>query len=626
MSFFKSFRCIFFAPIFFLLVSTHTHGNTAAQKPNILLILADDLGMNDIASWGDGTAPTPTLDSLSHESIRFRRHYTDSTCSPSRAALLTGRHPLDIGFQPIAPGLSSDLDNLPKSLAKEGYYTAHIGKWHVGELLDYPEILPGHQGFEYWLGFVNQFTLQGPGPNGEIRQLQPTYNNPWLQENDSPPRQYQGSLDDILTSRAIELMARPHDKPWFINLWLMAPHTPYQPSEEFKSKFSETPQGNYLALLSQLDHNVQRLLDSIQELGIAQNTIVIFTSDNGNWTSLRDNNYPLVGQKGEFKEGGVRTPLFIRWPGHLRPFDVNQITHITDIYPTLSALADVQIPVGIMGRDITQAMSGKLLNSPSAYYFEANYGSFGIVYAGHIFSKKSVFLSSTEEFTFLTMSPALPLRMPQTSRPASIDTAKARKLFKRWESKIRTVPLAWTPVSKGGPGVLSGREMQRSPVYGPLSIGVALGQGQNKGKEQVIFEQKNLWSLRQLGDGRFSFRYRNSEILSAPATLSDKCNALILGVEIFPEVQGFMPSKASSRTVLYINGVSIIDDRSVLSRPSEGKDLMNSTYVGSASDGTKAYGGTVGRPILVSKLLLPRQEGYALGDMQSSLCAPEYFN
>ena len=627
MYFFKLFGSNFLVSLIIILFSTLAYGSTEQQRPNILLILADDLGMNDISSWGDGTAPTPTIDKLSRESIRFRRHYTDSTCSPSRAALLTGRHPLDIGFQPIAPGLSSDLDTLPKSLRKEGYYTAHIGKWHVGELLNYPEILPGHQGFEYWFGFANQFTLQGPGPNGEILQLQPTYNNPWLQENDAAPQQYQGSLDDILTTRAIELISQQHGKPWFINLWLMSPHTPYQPSTEFKAKFDDTPLGNYLAVLNQLDHNVQRLLDSIEKLGIAQNTIVVFTSDNGNLTSLRDNNYPLVGHKFEFKEGGVRVPLLIQWSGYFSPADVSDITHITDIYPTLLALVGGQVPAEIMGRDISPALSGESLAAPAAYYWEINFGEYGLVYAGHVFSKDSIFLSAADSFTFMPMSPALPLVVPQNIPvPTSIDTIKAKELFKNWESKIRPVPLNWAPSSSGDAGVLSGREMQRSPVYGPFTIGVAMGRSTRAGKEQVIFKQDDLWSLHHQADGRFIFHYGNTKIFSEPVKFSNKCNTLIFGVEIYPELDGYMPSKENSHTVLYVNGTNVIDDRTVLRRPSEGKALLNPTYVGSATDGTKAYGGGVGRPIVVSRLLLPQQEGYTLSDMQAELCSPENFN
>ena len=113
-----------------------------AQRPNILLILADDLGSNDIGSWGDGVAPTPTLDQLSQQSIRFRRHYTDSTCSVSRAALLTGRAPVNIGFEPDGLGLSPDLATLPRSLKAHGYTTHHIGKWHVGEGMEYPGVWP----------------------------------------------------------------------------------------------------------------------------------------------------------------------------------------------------------------------------------------------------------------------------------------------------------------------------------------------------------------------------------------------------------------------------------------------------------------------------------------------------
>lgn len=275
-----------------ILLCASCSGNDASQtaRPNILLILTDDLGNNDVASWGDGIAPTPALDQLSRDSVRFRRHYTDSTCSPSRASLLTGQSATKLGFQPNGLGLSTDLPNLPRSLKQLGYRTIHLGKWHVGEALEYPQIQPGSLGFDYWLGFLNHFVLRGPGPDGQILQRKPSHIDPWLQENGQPPVQHKGYLDDLLTDKAIELIDANGEQPWFINLWLYSPHAPYQPSPEFQTQFPNTPEGRYLAVLKQLDHNVQRLLAELKARGLDDNTLVVFASDNGGTNQARDNN------------------------------------------------------------------------------------------------------------------------------------------------------------------------------------------------------------------------------------------------------------------------------------------------------------------------------------------------
>ncbi|MDG9929175.1 MULTISPECIES: sulfatase-like hydrolase/transferase [unclassified Pseudomonas] len=597
--------------------------NNDAERPNILFILTDDLGNNDISSWGDDSAPTPSLDEFSRQSVRFRRHYTDSTCSPSRAALLTGRHPVSIGFQADGLGLSSDLETLPESLRTLGYRTAHVGKWHVGEALEYPEIQPGHHGFDYWFGMLNHFILRGPGENGEILQRQPTHVDPWLQENGAPPRQYQGYLDDLLIDKAIELMDAGEGQPWFINLWLYSPHTPYQPSPTFAQQFPDTPEGRFQAVLKQLDHNVQRLLKALEERGLAENTIVVFASDNGGPNIARDNNFPLLGKKATYTEGGVRSPLWLIWPHHYENADIVAPTHITDLYPTLLTLTGGAAPEGIMGRSLRPLLEGSSLPEPRGYYWMSDSGRLGMAYGGHLFDRASIFYRDVlGGFKDGRMTAAIGAPQPSGNVPDSLDQPQANALMKKEERKLREPSFNWQPAGNGQPAMLTGRDFQRAPVFGGFSMGFALGKPAKTPQVQTLLEQEGIWRLDLLADGRLLVAHGHVEQISEPLQAAHSaCNSLVVSVHVKPASTFPFPGPASSRLALYWNGHVLLDSERVLQRPGSGQGLANPTYIGSGVDGARPYLGEVlGKPIVINKLLLPEQEGYGLPDLIAELC------
>jgi len=598
-------------------------GNAAelSQRPNILFILSDDLGVNDIGSWGDGKARTPTIDQLSRQSIRFRQHYTDSTCSVSRAALITGRAPVSIGFEPDGLGLSPDLVTLPKALAQLGYSTHHLGKWHLGEALEYPQIRPNHQGFDDWYGMLNHFVLQGPDAQGRLVARRPTYINPWLQQNDEAPRQVQGHLDDLLTARAVELIraGATEQKPWFINLWLLAPHTPIQPSETFRKRWPDTPEGNYLALLEQLDHNVGRVLDALRESGQAERTIVVFSSDNGSPNHNRDSNYPLSGTKATYLEGGVRTPLMIFWPGHHNDRDIDSVTHITDIYPTLLGMAGGHPVAGLTGRDLSAPLAKERPLPPfKDLYWGADLMQFGMIYAGHVPGQGLFYRDIYGKVLNAPVSgPVGQGPLVQSGMPAfTAEQASAR--IRDWERRVRPVPLDWHPPSAASAGYLSGRDFQRAPVFDSYSLGLGLGKAPGD-KRQVLVEQDGVWRL-WLEQGRLHMRHGEVQVDSEPLALERSCNALVASFTINPPSGFPFPGPGASRFTLYLNGKAVMHSEQVLSRPDSAAPLANPTYVGGDGKGGARFAGRIGRPVLVDKFLLPQQEGYSLADMQSTLC------
>ncbi|ATH80066.1 sulfatase-like hydrolase/transferase [Pseudomonas sp. KHPS1] len=608
-----------------LLCMTYS-GNAAESdaKPNILLVMVDDLGNNDIASWGDGRAPTPTLDALSRGAVRMRHHYTDSTCSPSRASLISGRHPVSVGFQADGLGLSPDLVTLPKALRSLGYKTQHVGKWHLGEALEYEEIQPGQQGFDYWFGMLNHFVLQGPGPDGRPLRRQPTHIDPWLQDNGAAPTQHHGYLDDILTGKAVELVkAGAGGAPWFINLWLFSPHTPYQPNPAFSQQFPDTPEGRYFAILSQLDHNIARLLTALEESGQAKNTVVIFASDNGGANIDMDNNYPLVGKKATYTEGGVRTPLLLRWPGRYENLDIREPTVFMDLFPTLVAMAGGKPPVGLAGRDLRPLFEGGSVPSFSALYWAGDSGgTLGMTYSAHLLNESRFFYREPlGQLHSGAVTSAIDGRKPEEQVVPAFGGAQAGAIIRDWEWQVRPVPLRWQAAANGSPGLLTGRDFQRAPVFGGYSMGLSLRELRFAEEAQTLLDQPGVWGVRLLPDRRIEVRHGSTLQVSEPVQSGGRCDSLVISTHVKSASTFPFPGPARTRLLLYWNGRPVLDSDQVLGRPDTAKDLGNPTYVGARADGGEAFlGAPLAEPLLINKLLLPEQEGLALGDMLQRLC------
>lgn len=591
-----------------------------AQRPNILLILADDLGSNDIGSWGDGVAPTPTLDRLSQQSIRFRRHYADSTCSVSRAALLTGRAPVNVGFEPDGLGLSPDLATLPRSLKALGYTTHHIGKWHVGEGMEYPGVWPLKQGFDDWFGMFNHFVLRGPGVDGQWARQAPTYIDPWLQDNSQSPRQYKGHLDDLLTDRAITAIERSQGRePWFINLWLMAPHHPFEPSAKFKQKYPDTEQGHYLALLAQLDSNVGRVLRALESSGQRESTIVVFASDNGSPNLGRDSNWPLQGIKTTYQEGGVRVPMLIHWPGHAQDGDISAITHATDLYPTLLGMVGEAAPAGLDGVDLRPHMEGRSGLADRELYWAADVKNWGMSYAAYLPQIGGFYRNLFSALDAVPISGAR-IAGARTVWRSQFSRHQASNLIRDWERRVRPVPLQWHPGRDGAYGYLSGRDFQRTPAFGSYSLGLAVQSVGRARERQTLIEQAGVWRLALDESGRLSFQHNGSRVEGPVPRWLGGCNSLVVSLNIRPA--SAHPYEAADEAVLsvYLNGESILSSQQALYRPASEAVFAHPTYIGIAPDGTARFAGRLGRPVLVGKYLLPEQEGYGLTDMDAAVC------
>jgi arylsulfatase A-like enzyme len=356
-------------------------------KPNILLIVADDLGYGDIGAHGGKAVPTPNIDKLARSGVRFTNGYVSAPyCSPSRAGLLTGRYQTRFGheFNPhVGPegklGLPLDQRTLADLLRAAGYRTGLIGKWHLGFSKDHH---PQSRGFDEFFGF-----LVG-GHNYALHlDAKPRFASAMAENVIHRGRELQhldGFATDLFTDEAISFMKRHRDQPWFLYLAYNAVHTPLEISEKLKDRVpadvTDPARRGYLALLLGLDAAVGRVLAHLQETGADQDTLIVFISDNGGSgiaPFLAYNaaiNHPLRGNKGQTLEGGIRVPFFIAFPGKLpagKTYDAAVIS--LDILPTACALAGVKTPDNADGVNLLPYLRGQKTTAPH----DALYWRFG---------------------------------------------------------------------------------------------------------------------------------------------------------------------------------------------------------------------------------------------------------
>ncbi len=354
------------------------------SRPNVILIVADDMGYGDFGCFGDGAVRTPHLDRLVSEGTSFRQHYSASPiCAPARAALLTGRYPHRTGA--ITQHEIHGLDRIAlreitvaDAFLAAGYRTSLVGKWHNGTFD--PRFEPNARGFEEFTGFCGGWS---------------DYYRYFLRRNHSIQPGRGHYMTDLLTQEAVSFILRNRSAPFFLYLPYSAPHSPFQAGAEWIAPYRDRGFSRIVAttyaMIERMDAGIGRILDTLDTEGLADNTIVAFTSDNGpaffNPPYMLDEGEPtfnerynagLRGSKGWIYEGGIRVPMVLRWTGTVGPGKMlDVLAHFTDWMPTLLSLAGVHRPPGppMDGQDLSAILTGMPMQVEPRRFWQWNFYS-----------------------------------------------------------------------------------------------------------------------------------------------------------------------------------------------------------------------------------------------------------
>jgi arylsulfatase A-like enzyme len=350
-----------------LLAAASSAAAQAPRKPNIILIVADDLGYGDLGVQGGRDVATPNLDRLARAGVRMTDFYANhSSCAPSRAALMTGRYQHRFGFEnnpgraqrtSSAVGLPRDAGTLPERLRAQGYATAMVGKWHIGFT---PENLPTARGFDGFYGFLDgamAYTADARSGGKDILR-------------GTEPAPMPAHTTEAFTDEAVDFIQDNRDRPFFLYAAYNAVHAPLQTTGPYLARFAhvQDPQRrSYLAMLAALDDAVGRIVGAIDGAGLARDTLIVFTSDNGGPTwQTTSSNGPLNGVKALMLEGGIRVPTLLRWTGRL-PAGRTSGAIATGFDLTATALAAAGSPrtPELDGVDLTPILSGQSRPDPA---------------------------------------------------------------------------------------------------------------------------------------------------------------------------------------------------------------------------------------------------------------------
>lgn len=317
-----------------------------SDKPNVIVIVSDDAGYIDFGCYGGTQIPTPNIDAIAKQGVRFTDAYVSaSVCAPSRAGLLTGRYQQRFGFEHntsslVTPGykltdvgMDPSEQTIGNEMQANGYKTIAIGKWHQGEEQKH---FPLNRGFDEFYGFIGghrDFFAYKNKPSNELA----LYNN-----NEIVPESKVTYLTDMLTDRATDFIQDNKDNPFFIYLSYNAVHTPMNAKKELMDRYASIADPGrraYAAMMTSLDDGVGKVMETLKQQNLDRNTLIVFINDNGGATVNSSDNGPLRGMKGSKWEGGIRVAMMMRWPGHIAPNTIcNKLVSSLDILPTSIAV------------------------------------------------------------------------------------------------------------------------------------------------------------------------------------------------------------------------------------------------------------------------------------------------
>jgi arylsulfatase A len=359
-----------------LTVAALVPGAHAEPKPNVVVILIDDLGYADVGPFGATKQKTPNLDRMAAEGMKLTSFYAAPVCSVSRAQVLTGCYGARVSvpgvYFPAGPqGLNPKEVTVAERLKDLGYATLCVGKWHLG---DQPEFLPTRQGFDHYLGIPYSNDMQRKSKETGERVV-PLVRDDQVAELLTNAQQ--SKVVERYTAEAVGFIRANKDKPFFLYLPHTAVHTPIHPGEKFRGKSANGRFGDWV---EEIDWSVGQVLDTLRDLKLSERTLVVFTSDNGPWMIKKADGGsagPLRGSKGSTWEGGIRVPTIAWWPGKIAPKSSSDVVAGTiDLLPTCVSIAGGKVPAEpvIDGRDLSPVLFGTSKESPrEAHYYFSGY-------------------------------------------------------------------------------------------------------------------------------------------------------------------------------------------------------------------------------------------------------------
>lgn len=333
------------------------------ERPNVIVILADDQGFGDLSAHGNPRLKTPNLDRLHAEAVRLTDFHVSPMCTPTRAQLMTGRDALTTCAMNVSSGrtlLRRDLPTMAEIFATAGYRTGLFGKWHLGDSYPYR---PEDRGFQEAVWF----------PSSHIGSASDAWNNDYFNDryrHNGKLQQYRGYCTDVFFGEAMKWMGTRSTQPFFAYIALNAPHGPLFVEDRYRESFKELPRNvaSFFGMVSNLDENVGRLEDMLRKSGLRDNTVLVFLTDNGGTAGVEFYNAGMRGRKIGLWDGGHRVPCFVRWPkgGITGGRNVDELTHVQDLFPTLTDFCAVSTPSGTRfdGVSLRPLIEGKAASLP----------------------------------------------------------------------------------------------------------------------------------------------------------------------------------------------------------------------------------------------------------------------
>lgn len=521
----------------------------AAIRPNVILIVLDDVHYDDFGAYGNTYIRTPNIDRLAAEGLRFTQYYANAPiCSPTRAALLTGLYPHRFNLRSAVTrgaagsnlGLPGDATTLAEILGDAGYTTAHVGKWHLGG--GRPEYRPTHQGFDHSLTLVGDaadYPKERPSSTAE------PHRDGFFLIDETVPRYVPGYDSEVMTDYALAFVRENQDVPFFLNLWYFEPHLPLNPPAEWARAYADNETGLFAASVSHIDHQIGRVLDALAEMGLDERTLVFVTSDNGGIGSvITHRQSSLRGFKGTLYEGGIRVPLIARWRGTIAPGAADdRLLASMDLLPTVAELSEIDLSdLPLDGSSFKDALLGRADSTTErTLFFEAfpgnspreefavRRGPWKLVADGGTYFLFNLLQSPKETGNLVRSHPDVVVELVDEYREWRLDT---RELLVPVDSTEGSAEfragergtLDRAVLSPPGGRIALGASALHDVGAGDLSLSFWFRRAPGEPERRVLLEKQGSWRLEIGADDRLSLSLQ-SEVgreltVSSPARLA----------------------------------------------------------------------------------------------------------